>query len=128
MPPDERDAALLWDMLRHARKVRELAGGRTLADYESDDVLRLAIERLVQIVGEAACRLTKPCRDAHPQIPWPAIMAQRHVLVHGYGVIINKKIWDVATIHIPELIRLLEQLPPPPADPVPEDPRDIIPP
>lgn len=121
MPPEERDAALLWDMLRHAREVVGFVRARTWDHYRSDLLLRRAVERSVGIIGEASGRVSRGFRDAHPQIPWRPITAQRHMLVHEYGRIKDDAIWRVATEHVPALIPLLESLlPPPPPDPVPE--------
>jgi uncharacterized protein with HEPN domain len=123
MRPDERDAALLWDMVVHARELVAIFGGRGLAEYRGDRLLRLATERMVQIIGEAAYKVSQPYRAANPQVPWVPIIKQRHVLVHDYGVIDDEKIWRVATVYVPELIPLIEALlPPPPPNPLPELP------
>jgi uncharacterized protein with HEPN domain len=70
----------------------------------------LAVERALEIVGEAARRVSETYRQAHPEIPWQSIIAQRNVLAHEYGEIKHELIWKVATIRIPELIPLLEKL------------------
>lgn len=116
MLPADRDSAFLWDMLTAARTTVRFVSDRTLRDYESDDMLRSAVERQIEIIGEAARKVSIRYRDLHPLIPWTGIMAQRHVLAHDYGEIKHDKIWKVATVHVPELICLLEPLiPPPPA-------------
>src|ERR1043166_1476316 len=121
MRPDERDAALLWDMLVHAREAAEFVRGRTLHEYLGDRLLRAGVERVVQIIGEAAFQMSAEFRDAHEEIPWVAIMNQRHIPVHRYGIIDNEKIWRVATVYAPALIPLIEPLlPSPPPDPAPE--------
>jgi uncharacterized protein with HEPN domain len=118
MQPEERDAALLWDMLRHAREVVSFVDGRTYEDYLNDVLLRRAVERSVQIIGEAAVHVSHEFRDAHAQVPWRPITAQRHILVHEYGEIHDDKIWRVATEYVPALLELIEPLlPPPPEDP-----------
>lgn len=120
MRPEERDAALLWDMLRHGREVVAFVEGKTYQDYLNDVLLRRAVERSVQIVGEAAARVSREFREAHPQIPWRPITAQRHILVHEYDEIHDDKIWRVATEYVPALLELLEPLlPPEPDDPEP---------
>lgn len=117
MRPEERDAALLFDMLRHAREGAAFVAGRTWDDYQRDLMLRRAVERSVQIVGEAAARVSRPFRDAHPDIPWRPITAQRHILVQDYADIHDDKIWRVATAYLPQLIERLSLLiPPPPTD------------
>ena len=69
MLPDEKNAALLWDMLVHAREVLGFVAGKTYEDYRENRLLRLAVERLVQIIGEAAYCVSRPYRDANPQSP-----------------------------------------------------------
>jgi uncharacterized protein with HEPN domain len=113
MRPDERDAAYLWDMLDAAQAVREFVAGRSLADYLADRMLRGAVERHVEIIGEAAGRVSPAFRAAHPELPWPKIIAQRHVLVHEYGDIQPELLWKVATEHLPALIASLKALLPP---------------
>jgi uncharacterized protein with HEPN domain len=67
-------------------------------------------------MGEAANRVSLSFREAHPEIPWKRIVAQRNVLAHEYGEIEHALVWRVATIRTPELIQQLERLvPPPPA-------------
>ncbi len=120
MPADRDDRACLWDMLMAARAVRTFVEDRTLEDYLADLMLRSAVERQLEIIGEAARRVSKPFQDAHPEIPWRPIQAQRHVLAHAYGEIKHERIWRVATVHVPELIKQLAALlpePPPSSDP-----------
>ena len=112
------DPAYLWDMLDAARTVVELVAGRTFADYERTKMLRLATERAIEIIGEAARNVSDERRARHAAIPWQAIISQRHVLAHEYAEIRNEKVWRVATIHVPLLIPEIEAIlaaePPPP--------------
>ena len=78
-------------------------------------MLRSAVERQVEIIGEAARRISKPFQEAHPEVSWRPIQAQRHVLAHDYGEIRHDRLWRVTTDHVPELIALLTPLLP--ADP-----------
>ena len=87
MPRNKADAAYLWDMLDAARAIAEFVAGRSLADYEENRLLRGVVERHVEIIGEAARHVSESFRDAHPEIPWRPIIAQRHVLAHDYGEI-----------------------------------------
>jgi uncharacterized protein with HEPN domain len=116
MPPDEHDAGYLLDMLEQARGVTRAVKDRTLEDYLGDEDLRLLIERRIEIIGEAARRVSPAFQEAHPEIPWRKIVGQRNVLAHDYGEIEDEIIWHVATISIPELITLLGPLVPEPAD------------
>ena len=68
VPKDDR--VYLWDMLTAARAVVDFVRGHTLAEYEADLLLRSAVERQIEIIGEAARRISKEFQDAHPEIPW----------------------------------------------------------
>lgn len=117
----EDDAAPLFDMLKYARITLRLIEGRSEQSFADDVIFRLAIERAIEIIGEAARGVSREFQDAHPEIPWPRIIAQRHVLAHEYGEIVYEKFWRVASVHIPALIAQLEPLVPPiPPDPEPE--------
>jgi len=83
MQPDTKDAGYLLDMLEHARGVLRAVRGRSVAEYVADEDLRLAIERRIEIIGEAAKRVSTRFQDAHPEIPWRKIIAQRNVLAYG---------------------------------------------
>lgn len=113
MPLSENDAGYLWDMLEAARGVVGSLQDLPLEQYQADENLRLATERRIEIIGEAAGRVSQAVRDAHPEIPWRQIIAQRHILAHEYGEIDNELIWSVATTHIPKLIENLASLVPP---------------
>ncbi len=113
MLPEERDAALLWDMLEAARDIADFALGVTYARFESDKMLRLAVERQILVIGEAARNVSDAFKQAHPEIPWKSIVGQRNVLAHEYGEVLVERIWLVATERIPELVHVLEPLVPP---------------
>ena len=68
-----------------------------------NDMLR-AVERNLEIIGEAARRISEELKKDHPEIPWRKIIAQRNVLIHEYGDIDYKEIWQVATFHVSRLI------------------------
>jgi uncharacterized protein with HEPN domain len=112
MRPEERDAALLWDMLDAARAVRDFTLGVTFEVYEADRRVQFAVERGLEILGEAAHHVSDGFRAAHPEIPWSGIVGQRNVLAHEYGEIKPERIWRVATERLPDLIRMLEPLVP----------------
>lgn len=119
MLPVDRDTAYLWDMLDSARSACEFTTGVYFVTYERDRKLQLAVERAVEIIGEAARRVSDEYRAAHPEIPWRSMIAQRNVLVHEYGEIKHERMWLLVTEHLPALIRDLEKLVPP----VPPEPK-----
>ena len=113
MPPDQRDCAYLFDMVEAAQKVEGYVRGKTFEDYERDDLLRDGVERNIEIIGEAARRVSETFKQNHPEIPWRKIIAQRNVLAHEYDYVGNREIWDTVTLQIPTLIAKLKPLIPP---------------
>ncbi|MGH6898608.1 MAG: HepT-like ribonuclease domain-containing protein [Geminicoccaceae bacterium] len=80
---EDDDRLHLQHMRDHARKACELIAGKLRSDFETDEVLRLALSYLVQIVGEAANHISQTTRQAYPEIPWQDIVGMRHRPVHG---------------------------------------------
>jgi uncharacterized protein with HEPN domain len=66
MPSDKEDTSYFWDMLDAAKAIREFIRGRSYQDYLIDRMLRGAVERHLEIIGEAAGKVSKMFRDAHP--------------------------------------------------------------
>jgi uncharacterized protein with HEPN domain len=110
MPPSEEDAAYLWDMLEASRSVARFVAGQSREQYLTDDLLQAAVERKIEIIGEAARKITDSFQQSHPEVPWSKIMGQRHVLAHDYGRIEHDRIWSVVTEHLPALGAQLESL------------------
>ena len=108
MLPEDRNAAYLWDISDAARTIIQFTSGLKIEDYLKDRKLQLAIERLIEIIGEAANRLSPEFKDKHPEIPWRKIIAQRNVIAHEYGEIRQERIWTVISVNIPELIEKIE--------------------
>ena len=112
MRPDDADLSYLLDMRRYAAGLVSAVQGKTFEEYLADETLRLATERRIEIIGEAARKVSDAFKSAHSEVPWRKITAQRHILAHEYGDIDDDLIWRVATVHVPELLRLLEPLMP----------------
>jgi len=110
MKPDERDLAYVWDMLDAAGRIQRLLRGLDYGAFVEDDRTSLAIERLLENVGEAARHVSPKLQRTHPEIPWQGIIGIRNVLAHQYGVVDQRKVWQAATHGIAELMPLLEKL------------------
>ena len=121
MQPDLFDLGRLQDMLVAARIARDYLGERTLDQFVADRILCDAIERRVEIIGEAESRVSSGCRARHPQIPWRQIVATRNILVHNYAAVDHTILHRIVVTHLPDMIAQIEAiLPPPPPDPLPE--------
>jgi uncharacterized protein with HEPN domain len=121
MPREAPDIAHLWDMLHAARGIESAVAGLGLEHYLEDEDLRMSVERRIEIIGEAARRVSEPFKEAHPEIPWRRMIAQRNVLAHEYDEVDDRLMWRVIAENIPQLVRILEGLltTQPPPDPEP---------
>ena len=108
MQPDQKDSAYLWDMLDAAQTLEQLSSGLDFTQYSNDRGTQLAVERSLEIIGEAAGRVSASFRNAHPEIPWRQIIGQRNVLIHEYGEIKQERIWKTVIENVPLLIELLK--------------------
>lgn len=104
-------SGLLWDARKATRLIAQFVADRTSQDYERDPMLRSAVERQFQIIGEALNRLSRVEPVIAAQISdLPRIVAFRNVLVHGYAVIDNELVWEVAVTRVEVLARELGRL------------------
>jgi len=104
------DELYLGHMLDTARRALGLVEGKTRADYDSSEELRLALTHLLQVIGEAARRVSQEFRDAHPGIPWHAIVGMRHKVVHDYMSVDEDIVWRTVTEELEELVARLVPL------------------
>ncbi len=125
MQPDLFDLGRLQAMLSAARTVHDYLSDTTVTELVANPILRDAVERRVEIIGEAASRVSLDFRARHPQIPWRQIIATRNILAHNYGRIDHVTLHRIVVTHVPVMIGQIEAiLPPPPPDPLPEPTED----
>ena len=113
MPLDDRDAAYLWDMLEAAKEAETMIGDKDLSTFIEDRILQRAIERVIEVIGESARRVSIPGRETAPNIHWREIIGQRNILAHEYGQIDHEVLYRTVIDDIPDLIRHLEGALPP---------------
>ena len=104
------DSVGLRHMLDHAVEAVQMIRGHTRTDLDSDRKLNLALVRLVEIIGEAATRVSPEVRNRHPGIPWLDIIGMRNRIVHGYDQVDFDILWDVMELHLPPLIAELQRI------------------
>ena len=97
-------------MLDHIEEAVALAKGRTRAELESARVFFLALLKLVEIVGEAATRISDPMQAANPAIPWREVIVTRNRLIHGYDAVDFDILWDIVTADFAPLARQIKAL------------------
>lgn len=109
MPPDPRK--YLWDAMSAADQAQDFATGRTSDEYLSDAMLRAAVERQFEIIGEALNQLSKADPELASAVPdLPRIVAFRNILIHGYAMVDDVLVWQVLRERLPELRRVLREL------------------
>jgi uncharacterized protein with HEPN domain len=118
MPPKppslpERDLALLWDMLLAARDALSFVAGLDEADFLASRLHQAAVIRALEVLGEAAGRVSRESCAALPQLPWREMTGLRHRLIHGYAEVRLDLVWHVATERLGPLVAMLEALLPP---------------
>ena len=109
------DDVSLRQMLDHAREAAALAQDLTRTTLEQDRIRLLALLQLLQIIGEAARRVSEARQLQLPQIQWPQIVGLRNRLVHGYDAVDYDTIWAILTSDLPALVAELEKIVPPTA-------------
>lgn len=107
---DNRDETRLRHMLDAARRAIAFTQGRERIDLDTDEMLALALVRLVEILGEAAKNVSQDLRDQSPDIPWRQMAGTRDRLTHAYFEVNLDIIWDIVNNDLPPLVGKLEEL------------------
>lgn len=103
------DRERLCDILEAAEKVRaRVQRGRDR--FDDDEDLQIVLTHLIQIIGEAATRLSPEFIDGNPQIPWRRITGMRHRVVHDYFAIDLDILWAAATNEAPRLAEEIQKI------------------
>jgi len=104
------DIIKLQHMLDAARYAKLFVKGSTRANLNDDVMLRFALTKAIEIIGEAAANISKDTRDQLPHFEWGKIVGMRNRLVHVYFDIDLDILWDTVENYIPNLINDLEKL------------------
>ena len=101
----------LYDIQRAIELLREFTAGKTLPDYEGDAMLRAAVERQFEIIGEAMAQLAKGDKTVVSRISkYQRIIAFRNILIHGYAYVDDRLVWDVVETYLSTLGSEIEVL------------------
>lgn len=108
-----RNSAALFDILQAIREIQEDIANLTYRDYLENRLVRRAVERNCEIIGEAVRRITPEFREAHPEVDWLGAVGLRNIIIHQYDRVDNETIRRIITSVLPPLLAPLEQLLPP---------------
>ena len=104
------DQVRLEHMIEAAESAIQFISGRGRTDLETDRMLLFAVVRAIEIVGEAASRITDETCAADPAIPWHAIVGMRNRLIHAYFEVNPQIVWETVTVELPALLPMLRTL------------------
>ena len=109
MQPESRK--YLWDASQAADRIARFVAGKTFDVYQTDDLLRSAVERQFEIIGESLSLLRKLDAATAAKIPeLPRIVAFRNILIHGYATVDDQVVWGVVEGSLPQLRDALRKL------------------
>lgn len=91
-------------------QIQAHTAGMTQEAYEADSKTQRAVERNLQIIGDAAHKLSAKLREAHPEIPWDDVYAARNVVVHHYFGVNQKILWDIVQEDLGSLLKRAQEL------------------
>lgn len=109
MPLDPKAQGRFEDICRYARDAIRFVGGKDLAEFAADDQCHLAVQRCLEIIGEARA-LPRDVRDRFAQIPWPMMIAMRHILTHEYGRVRLSVVHQTVLEDLPLLIEQVQEI------------------
>ncbi|MBD0268779.1 MAG: DUF86 domain-containing protein [Cyanobacteria bacterium Co-bin8] len=110
MQANNRDAGSLWDMVNAIHRIQEFTKNLTYEAYLDSILVQSAVERQLEILGEAARRLSDEFRQAHQEIDWRRIIGLRNILIHRYDEIRQQTIWTTVVSELESLLTQLETL------------------
>jgi len=110
MPLNEDDLSFLIDIVDCIMDINEFTKEIGFYEFEKDKMRRLAVERQLEIIGQAANKISKDTQNILENIPWPNIIGLRNKLAHDYGEILAERIWVISKNPIQELQKELEKI------------------
>ena len=92
-----------------ARTAIDFVKDRSRQDLDNEQMLSLALVRLIEIIGEAANNVSLSCQTRYPKIPWRQIVGMRNGIVHAYFDVDLDVVWQVITDDLPELLEWVDR-------------------
>lgn len=107
---NKNDLVKCEDMRIHAERAIKFIGLYSLEEFLSDELTQAAIIRNIEVIGEAARKVSNSSRSRAPNILWTLIIGMRHVLAHDYGAVNLDRIYEAVKEHLPSLLENLQDL------------------
>ncbi|MBF0380325.1 MAG: DUF86 domain-containing protein [Magnetococcales bacterium] len=106
----ERDISYFDDILESAKLAISYIEETDKASFLSDVRTQDAVVRRIEIIGEAARRLSEKGRENLPELPWHAMISMRNLMIHEYDGVDYALVWETVKNDLPPLVKILEQL------------------
>ena len=104
------DRIRMRHMLDAAKEALSFAQNKTRGDLDSERMLVLSVVKSIEIIGEAASKVTQKTSETYTELPWANIIAMRDRLIHVYFDIDLDRVWDTVTDDLPPLVASLEKV------------------
>jgi uncharacterized protein with HEPN domain/predicted nucleotidyltransferase len=108
-----RNSSALLDIVQAINRIQRFTANLGFEDYIENELVRNAVERNCEIIGEAVRRITPEFREAHPEVDWSGAVGLRNIMIHQYDRVDNETIWRIVTAIFPVLLPQIERLLPP---------------
>ncbi len=109
MKSQDRNVVRMRHMLDAATKAVSFVADKSRNDLDTDEMLALALVRLIEIIGEAASKVSAETQNRSPMIEWRDIIGTRNRLIHAYEAVNFDILWQIASVDLPQLIPKLQQ-------------------
>ncbi|HEX8341087.1 MAG TPA: HepT-like ribonuclease domain-containing protein [Tepidisphaeraceae bacterium] len=104
------ELAYVIDIFERAERLHDRMPTITREQFDADFIIFDGVAHTLQVIGEAASKLGKDYRASIPQVPWPKVIAMRHIIVHGYHRTNPDTIWKTANNQMRPLVDALRPL------------------
>lgn len=104
------DRIRLQHMIDAGREAMDFASGHCRAELNTNRMLVLSLVKSVEILGEAASKVSEDLRSIYPDLPWREMVTMRNRLIHGYFDINLDIVWQTVITELPPLVVLLESI------------------
>lgn len=106
---ENKDFARLQHMLDSTQAILSFARGKRRASLDNDRLFQSAVLRELEIVGEAAGRVSEKTKKKFPHIPWKELMGLRNRLIHAYFDVDHDIVWKTIREYLPSFLKHLQE-------------------